>query len=489
MLVELSQPEFRQLLVFFTDAGYVEATIRKHLGAAELPSRHLRNTPRLLDRTSEPTPLNALLRWFWLGIAQPETQAAAIIPPAFLALLLKCGLLERNADNLLGTSMMLPTDGFLVAADFPSAIERGEPEMVLWPNPTSKFLARFSIQRHSRATLDLGTGSGILSLGASRFSDSVVGTDLNQRAVSFAVFNAKLNGVENFEARAGDCFAPVEGRTFDLILSNPPFFITPQQGYMFCDNPMELDGLCRRLVKEAPAYLNEDGYMQMLCEWAEVKGQPWEERIGEWLNGTGCDAWVMKGLTQDPAEYAQRRIHETTQDPTADSELFDGYMTYYRERGVEAIHDGLIVMRRRTGANWIHLEEVPKTPKGDLGELVLSTFAARDLLLRLEDDASLLAVKPKLSAHARLEQICAQSRGRWEAESVTLRLISGFPFHISLQPLVAEFLATCDGTRTAGRAIEDFAVVAKAPLETVRRECLAMMRKLIERGFMTVAQD
>jgi hypothetical protein len=146
-------------------------------------------------------------------------------------------------------------------------------------------------------------------------------------------------------------------------------------------------------------------------------------------------------------------------------------------------------MRRRTGANWIHLEEVPKTPKGDLGELVLSTFAARDLLLRLEDDASLLAVKPKLSAHARLEQICAQSRGRWEAESVTLRLISGFPFHISLQPLVAEFLATCDGTRTAGRAIEDFAVVAKAPLETVRRECLAMMRKLIERGFMTVAQD
>ena len=40
--------------------------------------------------------------------------------------------------------------------------------MVLWPNPTSKFLARFAVRRHSRATLDLGTGSGILSLGASR---------------------------------------------------------------------------------------------------------------------------------------------------------------------------------------------------------------------------------------------------------------------------------------------------------------------------------
>jgi hypothetical protein len=252
---------------------------------------------------------------------------------------------------------------------------------------------------------------------------------------------------------------------------------------------MELDGLCRRLVKEAPAYLNEGGYMQMLCEWAQVSGQSWEERLTEWLEDTGCDAWVMKGLTQDPAEYAQHRIRETSQDPADDARLYDGYMTYYRERGVEAIHDGLVVLRRRTGANWVQLEEVPKTPNGDLGELVLSTFAARDLLLQLQDDDSLLAVKPRLSAHTRLEQVCAQSGGRWAAEAITLRLISGFPFHLTLQPLVAEFLATCDGTRTADQAIQEFAVVANAPLETVRRECLAMMRKLIDRGFMVVVPD
>jgi hypothetical protein len=361
--------------------------------------------------------------------------------------------------------------------------------MVLWPNPTSKFLSRFSIRNHSRATLDLGTGSGILSMVAARFSDTVVATDLNQRAVTFASFNAGLNGVENVEVLAGDCFAPVIGRRFDLILSNPPFFITPQQGYLFCDNPMELDGLCRRLVKEAPNYLNEGGYMQMLCEWAQVAGQSWEERLSEWLEGTGCDAWVMKGVTQDPAEYAQHRIRETSEDPANDARLYEGYMTYYRERGVELIHDGLVVMRRRTGTNWVQLEEVPKTPNGDLGGLVLSTFAARDLLIQLQDDEGLLATRPTLSTHARLEQICAQSRGQWAAESITLRLISGFPFHLALQPLVAEFLATCDGTRTADEAIQQFAAVANAPLETVRRECLAMMRKLVERGFMVIAPD
>jgi hypothetical protein len=305
--------------------------------------------------------------------------------------------------------------------------------------------------------------------------------------VSFAAFNARLNGVENVEFLTGDLFAPVTNRRFDLILSNPPFFITPQLGYMFCDNPMELDALCRRLVKEAPAYLNEDGYMQMLCEWAQVKDQPWEERIEEWLDGTGCDAWVMKGLTQDPGEYAQHRIRETFSNPAEDAKLYEGYMNYYRARGVEAIHDGLIVLRRRQGANWVQIEEVPKTPNGDLGDMILSTFASHDLLSQMQDDESLLAISPRLSDHCRLEQICKQAGGQWAGESITLRLISGFPFHLSLQPLVADFLATCDGTRTVGEAIEAFAIVANAPLETVQRECLAMIRKLIERGFMVVA--
>jgi len=489
MLVTISVEESKRLLAHFEDAGYTEETLRKHLGAPELPSRNLRNEPRLLDRISEPTLLNVLLRWFWMGRPQTTAQIANLVPGDFLSLLLKSGLLKAQGDQLTAMAMVLPWGGFLVASDHPVAIERAESEMVLWPNPTSKFLARFSIRRPSRATLDLGTGSGILSLGAAKFSDTVVGTDLNQRAVSFAAFNARLNGVENIEVLCGDLFAPVANRRFDLILSNPPFFITPQLGYMFCDNPMELDGLCRRLVKEAPAYLNEDGYMQMLCEWAQVSGQTWEERITEWLDGTGCDAWVMKGLTQDPGEYAQHRIRETFSNPDEDAKLYEGYMSYYRARGVEAIHDGLIVLRRRAGANWVQIEEVPKTPNGDLGDMILSTFAAHDFLSKMQDDESLLVVKPRLSDHARLEQICKQAGGRWAGESITLRLISGFPFHLSLQPLVAEFLATCDGTRTAGQAIDEFAVLADAPLDDVRRECLAMIRKLIDRGFMIVAPE
>ncbi len=110
--------------------------------------------------------------------------------------------------------MLLPVENFLVASDHPAAIDDGDSEMVLWPNPTSKFLARFAVRRHSRATLDLGTGSGILSLGAAGYSDHVVATDLNPRVPSFVTFNARLNGIENIELLMGDGFAARRGTKF-----------------------------------------------------------------------------------------------------------------------------------------------------------------------------------------------------------------------------------------------------------------------------------
>jgi hypothetical protein len=484
MLRPLSVENSGLLLRGIKEAGYSEADLRKHLGVVELPSRSLRNGPRLLDRTREPTILNTLLRWFWLGLPVSVENAADTLPENMLGLLLESGLLNRSGDQFAATVMLLPVDDFLVASDHPLAFERAESGLVLWPNPTSKFLGRFTVRRPSRATLDLGSGCGILSLWAALHSDIVVATDLNPRAASFVEFNARLNGINNIEVLTGEGFDPVDGRGFDLILSNPPFFISPRTEYLFCDNPMDLDHLCRRFVHQAPQHLNEGGYFQMLCEWAQVSGQPWEERVAEWLVGNGCDAWVMKGLTQAPEEYAQLRIRETTSDCGNDSELYDGYMKYYTERRVEAIHDGLIVMRKRRGANWVRIEEVPKTPTGDLGAMVLSTFEAHDFSAKVESEKKLLAARLKLAPNVRLEQICDQRGGHWQAESLTLRLVSGFPFHMAVQPLVAEFLVSCDGSRSAGEAIDLLAATANAPVEAVERECLVMLHKLIERGFM-----
>ena len=56
--------------------------------------------------------------------------------------------------------------------------------------------------------LDLGCGGGIQALHASRHADHVVATDLSDRALAFAAFNAALNETE-LELRQGSLLDPV----------------------------------------------------------------------------------------------------------------------------------------------------------------------------------------------------------------------------------------------------------------------------------------
>jgi SAM-dependent methyltransferase len=466
------------------EAGYTEENLGLTLGLKDLPSSGLRNFARLRDLTREPSRINTLVRWFWMETPQDASAAEKHVPPWFIALALECGLLRQQGKDLCAEVMLFPTDTFLFAADHTSKIDSADSGLVLWPNPTSRLLSRFTVRRLSRATLDLGTGTGIQALSAAAHSQNVFATDLNPRAVAFAAFNARVNGVENVECMAGNGFEPVRGHTFDLIVSNPPFFITPAAKYLFCDNALDLDQLCRLLAREAPSYLNEDGYFQMLCEWVEVRGQSWQERLTEWFDGTGCDVWVMKGSMEDPGEYAEERIRSTISSPARDPELYDSYMAYYREREVEAIHGGIVAMRRRSGQNWIFLEEVQGTPKDPFGELVLQTFATRDVLQSHRSDQQLLGLRPKLSRDVRLEQVFQHVEGGWKPESLTLRLTTGFNSALGLQPLVAEFVRRCDGTRTLDELIGVFATKMDAPLEQVQKECLDAVRKLTEQGFL-----
>jgi methylase of polypeptide subunit release factors len=71
--------------------------------------------------------------------------------------------------------------------------------------------------------LDVGTGSGVLAILAAQHSDQVTAIDVNPRALMFARFNARLNGVSHLQLLEGSWFEPVAGRTFDLIACNPPY--------------------------------------------------------------------------------------------------------------------------------------------------------------------------------------------------------------------------------------------------------------------------
>ncbi|MBP2057041.1 ribosomal protein L11 methyltransferase [Lactobacillus colini] len=68
--------------------------------------------------------------------------------------------------------------------------------------------------------MDIGTGSGILAIAASKLgAKSVLATDISDEAVSAAKENIKLNGVNNIEVHKANLLKDTDQK-FDLILAN-----------------------------------------------------------------------------------------------------------------------------------------------------------------------------------------------------------------------------------------------------------------------------
>ena len=82
---------------------------------------------------------------------------------------------------------------------------------------------------HVRAgshVLDVGTGTGALAVAAAVRGGVVTAVDVSRRALASAFLNGLVRG-RRIRVRRGDLFAPVRGRRFDFIVSNPPYVPEP----------------------------------------------------------------------------------------------------------------------------------------------------------------------------------------------------------------------------------------------------------------------
>lgn len=72
--------------------------------------------------------------------------------------------------------------------------------------------------------LDLGCGYGVVGVVVAALAPRcrVVMVDKNARAVELARQNARRHGLAHVEVLYGDLYAPVVGRRFDVIATNPP---------------------------------------------------------------------------------------------------------------------------------------------------------------------------------------------------------------------------------------------------------------------------
>lgn len=386
------------------------------------------------------------------------------------------------------TDETLEVAGWICHDPLPNLDTRSHPprsDFVLGISPASTTLAQLTIRTPVRRALDLGTGCGVQALHLAGHVAEIVATDLNPRALELARVTFGLSGVAA-DLRLGSLYEPVAGETFDLIVSNPPFVMSPpgdEARLTYREGDLPGDDLVRRVVVDGAARLAPGGTMQVLCNWAILRDVAWEERLAGWLRGTGCDALVLQRERLDPYEYVEIWLSDAGLDgsPEYDSR-YRGWLAYLETLGVVGIGMGWISVRNAGRAvPDLRLEDWPFSVHQPLGQALADQHRAVDLGGR--DDERLLATRWRL--HPGVVQETLGRPGAEDPEHLVLRQSYGLGRALDAGTALAAFVGASDGELTASEIIGAIALLSEVDAGALERELVPRIRELVADAYLT----
>jgi hypothetical protein len=467
-------------------AGYSGAGVRAALDTeSDVLSRSV-DIPLHERRLDGVEPLGTLIKLLVLDASVDRDAAERAFAPLPLDRVEQLGLVASGAREVRPLVRIVPHDDLLIVSDrrLPEAYE-SRPDHVAGVHAPSLTLSHLTVRLPVDTALDVGTGCGIQAILAARHSAHVVATDLNTRALDFAAFNARLNGIENVEVRAGSFFEPVEGSRFGLVTCNPPYVISPESAFLFRDSGMTGDTVSRQVVERAPEFLDDGAFAQMLVSWAVTPGDDWSAPLRSWVEGSGCDAWLLHSRTDDPLTHAGNWLrHEVGTDAGLYAAAIDRWLAYFERLGIEGIAVGAVILRRRSGNNWVLADELPGGRLGPASDHILRVFGAQDYLAGLTDERALLAERLALDEHSLLEQRVVYRDREWTVGEIGLTLQDGVGFRAVLDPPTAGLPAALDGTRTLGDVADDLARLEAVSRTEVEQAFLPVARRMLAAGFL-----
>ncbi|MCA9139176.1 MAG: methyltransferase [Planctomycetales bacterium] len=467
-------------------AGYTEKRLRDATGLLVPPPTE-RVPPAVLEALLDgASPFHFLARLFFFGLPVDAHEASAALPTEFIRACLDCGLVAKDVDVLRPVALVVPVGDAFLASDLQVTAWQDEEHYVPPVCDAALHLASVAIRTPVKRMLDLCGGFALHGIISSPFCEEVVTTDLNPRAEAFALFNAALNECDNFKAVTGDMFDAVEGQRFDRILSNPPFIITPESATTFRFTPHELDGFIHRMLSEAPQYLNDGGVMQTICEWVEIDGQEWQERLRGWFDGNGCDVWILPANRQLPSTYANVVLRQTIADESQLASHQQEWTDYFHSQSVVAIHGGFIFFRRRQGKNWFDVTQLTKPIRDSIGDAIVQGFRGRDRVFDESGDDSLLAERLRVAEGLRQVEYSHWKEFRWQRDSITLHVDNGVPVTIGIDEYVRCLLEKFDGRRAVAACLDLFAEEVGLPSESGRKQGLQIIHSMIRNGVLVV---
>lgn len=455
-------------------------------------------------------PLAALTRLWLLGLPVARSAVDRALPTAGTTGAERLGLVQSSGPApddevrpLLELSPYAADDAeWWLASDLTHTGQPLRPDHVLGVGGASTTLARWTPRSPVGSALDIGTGCGVQAFHLARHAQSVTATDISARCLRVAALNAALNAAveggpfarRTLDLRQGDLLEPVDGDRFDLVVSNPPYVITPRgsqasgASYTYRDGGLVGDEVVQRLVEGAAAILEPGGTAQFLGSWEHRRGQPWRDRLGAWLDASALHGWVVQREVQDPAEYAETWARDGGHRPgtPAYEAMYDAWLQDFAARDVEALGFGLITLQRplaHDGPRFARLEEHAGPTAEALGPTVAATLAA-ELWLAGTGDADLLATRFETAAAVTEERFGRP--GAPDPEVIRLHQGGGLQRTARVDTALAGIVGACDGELGLGAIVAAVAELTDGDESALRARVLPAVRRLVADGFLAV---
>lgn len=494
MLPQLTGDTARMLRAALLRAGYDTEGVRELLG----PAAHAalgRGEPVPARRASRMGgQLGVLVRLLLLGDPEPQRDVAAALAPLPVDRAVAAGMLDRDGDTVRAALDVRPHGDehgeWWVVSDVEHGRDGGSgqpgPEQVLGVGQASVSLIRATARRPVGTLLDLGTGSGVQALHATRHAARVSASDVSSRALAIAASTFALNELD-IELLRGRWFEPVAGRRFDQVVSNPPFVVGPPRvDHVYRDSGLAGDAASELVLRQLPEQLADGGTGQVLASWLHVRGQAWQDRVTSWLPEAGVDAWVVQRDVADPALYVGTWVSDSGTDPrspegVAATEL---WLDWFAEQQVDGVGFGFVTVRNTgAGRSSVVCEDLRHHYDEPLGAEA-ADWLDRTAWLRETGDTELLDTVFVVADDVRLERSSAPSSSGWVDGAPVLRRAAGPGWRHETDERGAALLAGCTGALPLGELIGLLAAAHDEPAEPMVTTARPIVRQLVQHGML-----
>ena len=284
----------------------------------------------------------------------PWSTVQAVLSASELSILTDLGLLQpaiANADICVGTVALFPCEDLFVVSDRLASMQTigaGIPADAVYTPLTAETQRFVSLMPRVQCSdyLELCAGTGIAALiAARRFAGQAYSADITERSTRFARFNAALNDLPNFTAVEGDLYAPLSGKTFDVITAHPPYVPAESTEMVYRDGGVDGEQVTRRVIGGLAEHLNPGGLFYLDCAMADRSTEPLEPRMRRMLGPEEdeFDLVVFRNGLIDAKMYQAEQLAAGRMSP----EVFARQKEYFKQVGIQRLVTIQAIIQRR----------------------------------------------------------------------------------------------------------------------------------------------